>query len=542
MADRALSELLGQSWTQADPAPPSAALPSAVDVVDHGGSPRRGWSRARRGSRTVNVSGRVPGLAKRDYEYPGDGSELAGLVHSTTTVPSFDNDIYRILSILRRRSRQEYERNPYVKKTVRLWKQNVVGPNGMKLRSVPRMENGDIDRDLSKLVEDGWKSFGKFGVPDVTGRLSMRDIENLVVFELLVDGEFFCLEHRLGPWGFQVELIDPQRVDPLYVKHRRDGEGGREVLMGVEVDRRRRPRAYWISDDEAIDTVGILNAMKRQKRRRIRRLARSVCHVMEPEFSQQLRGVPGLATTLSRFENIRGYEDSEMLAARIAASKLGFLSKSETGVEQLGDDVDEEGNPIIEAAPGTITQLEAGVEFTGWDPTHPSSNFPSFLKTQLQAAATGAGVGYHDTSGDMASVNFSSLRQQNITQRDQWRMGHMIVSSQFSEWVFGKWILAALEHPEMLGVKLGDLSPRQIEQIGNAEWVPRSYEHVQPREQANAETTQLGNRTRSVSSFIRERGDDPEEVFAEIANERERMKALGILDAMDGDDMPMGGQ
>lgn len=492
-------------------------------------TPRHSWSRRRPDPSTVNVTDRVQDTARRGYEVPGEGSQFMG-THAMTDVATFDADIHRMLPLLRRVARQEYEQNPYVRKTVRLWKQNIVGPDGIKLRSMPRMDDGTIDRELAKVVEEGWMQFSKFGVPDVTGRLSMKDIENIVVFELLVDGEFIGVDHVRGPWGFQLELLDPQQIDPRFVRRRKEGES-REIVMGVELDRLRRPRAYHISPDPGIDATGFMFSRRRagrQREGRVRRLARNICHVMEPEFARQIRGVPGLATTLSRWENVRGYEDSEMLAARIGASKLGFLSKSDDGTAQLADDTDEKGNQVINSEPGSITQLDPGVTFSEWDPTHPQSNFPPFLKTQLQAAGSGSDVGYHEMSGDMSSVNFSSLRQMNISQRDLWRMIHRIVSSQFCDWMFRKWIRAALLRPDMLGVSLDDLSPRQMMEIENVVWVPRSWEHVQPREQAAAETSQLDNRTRSVSSIIRERGDDPDEVFEEIADEERKMREMGI--------------
>ena len=56
----------------------------------------------------------------------------------------------------------------------------------------------------------------------------------------------------------------------------------------------------------------------------------------------------------------------------------------------------------------------------------------------------------------------------------------------------------------------------------------RRWAWVDPLKDMNANKVAIDHRIRSTSDIIREQGQDPEEVFAEIARERAQMDALGI--------------
>jgi capsid protein len=56
----------------------------------------------------------------------------------------------------------------------------------------------------------------------------------------------------------------------------------------------------------------------------------------------------------------------------------------------------------------------------------------------------------------------------------------------------------------------------------------RRWEWVDPQKEATAKEKLYNLKVTSLSQIIRERGDDPEVVFAEIAEENEKLNALGI--------------
>ena len=68
------------------------------------------------------------------------------------------------------------------------------------------------------------------------------------------------------------------------------------------------------------------------------------------------------------------------------------------------------------------------------------------------------------------------------------------------------------------------------------------FEHIQPREAAAANDMNIKLNLKSRSQIIRESGNEPEEVFKELAEENERLEALGLMSMPDdgGGDSDMG--
>ena len=60
-----------------------------------------------------------------------------------------------------------------------------------------------------------------------------------------------------------------------------------------------------------------------------------------------------------------------------------------------------------------------------------------------------------------------------------------------------------------------------------AEFVGESHTHIQPKEQAASDHQRLADHLVSHSEIIRERGGDPDEVFAEIEKDAARLAKIG---------------
>ena len=91
---------------------------------------------------------------------------------------------------------------------------------------------------------------------------------------------------------------------------------------------------------------------------------------------------------------LAGYEQAELVASRVAASKMGFFKRTNPDARYSGEDEehDDRGNVIQEADPGSMTELPFGVEFQAWDPEHPGGNFKPFVKAVLRGASCARGI------------------------------------------------------------------------------------------------------------------------------------------------------
>ena len=100
-----------------------------------------------------------------------------------------------------------------------------------------------------------------------------------------------------------------------------------------------------------------------------------------------------------------------------------------------------------------------------------------------------------------------------------------MIKEKFLERVFARWFL--FYSKEIKGVQGGV----NLEQAFQHTFVGAGYEHIQPREQAEADKVALETMQKSVSELIRESGREPNDVWREIKNERETWAEMGITPA-----------
>ena len=95
--------------------------------------------------------------------------------------------------------------------------------------------------------------------------------------------------------------------------------------MGVEIDQYSRPVAYHLYKGPN-HPYGAAEYYRTDRHTRIP--ADNIIHLYHPERAQQTRGVPLFASVLNKIQMLDGYEEAELVASRLAASKSLFL-KSE---------------------------------------------------------------------------------------------------------------------------------------------------------------------------------------------------------------------
>lgn len=405
-----------------------------------------------------------------------------------------DIDLFWRLSRIRQQSRLQYRGNPYQRRSVAQWQSSVVG-NGIR----PKIDNGD------EIIE-AWTQWGEQA--DVTGRLSWNDIEHLAVFALLVDGEFLAVKHSTGDYGFQLQLLDAWQLD-IWHNANLDGrdKNGPRVWLGIELDELDRPTGYYIRERGQDPRLTAYSIGPGGKSTRVD--ASDVVHFFMQEYPTQTRGIPMLASALDRLDSLDDYESSEAIRAALDSRRLGFISRNEYGYGLQEDSADDDGVPELSEEGYVLNELPDGATFQGWDSSHPSSNYGNFVKSQLHAVAASAGIPYHDMASDYSSVNFSAGRLANMTAQDQYRRMQRLLISHLHRPVWESWAMAA---------ELRDMAPPNASTVRTM-WVPRRWQHVQPREEAAANRINVEMGLQSRSAIIRERGDDPQAVFDELEQE-----------------------
>ena len=452
-------------------------------------------------------------LKKRSY----DGARMNRLFSDfITSQRSADSELRHTLKTLRNRCRELVRNNEYARRYVHLIKTNVVGERGITLQEKAFNEDGTLDVGANNIIEREWNRWGRTGNCTVDGRLSWLDAQMLVIESLARDGE--CLVRMVNyngnPDRFALEFLEPDLIDEDKNERLSDG---RQIRMGVELDRYRRPIAYHILTAHPGDLE-----YATQARRTERVPADRILHLYLPERAQQTRGVPWMSTAIQSLKMLHGYREAELVAARTAASKMGFFT-SPAGDGFLPDDYEDSVVPIMEAEPGTFQQLPQGVTFQAFDPQHPTSAFGEFEKAVLRGIASGLGVSYHSLANDLTQTSYSSIRQGSIEDRDFYRTLQRFMIDHFVTPVFRAWLLQTMTN----GVV--NLPIRKFDKFADsATFRPRGFQWIDPQKEIQAHVVALNNGLISMQDVAAVYGRDVEEVFAQIARDKQTAADFGL--------------
>lgn len=447
-----------------------------------------------------------------------DAAKIDRLTADWSTVSrSADAELSNALRIMRARSRDAVVNDDYAKRYLQLVRTNVIGPNGIQLQVKSRDPDGALDTDANRIIESAWRDWGRLGVCTVDGRMSWIDAQKLFVSSLARDGEVlirFVYGYPENKYRFALEFLDAELLDETYNDKRR---GGPTIRLGVEYNAYGRPAAYHILDDYPSSPWQTSHAGRKPKRYP----AEEILHAYEMERSQQGRGIPWTAASLYRLKQLSKYEATELTAARVGASKMGFFIESD--VNDSGDATDDDFTPISYAEPGTFDRLPVGTEFQSWDPEHPVSAYENFVLSVLRGAASGLGVSYTSLSNDLRSVSYSSIRQGALDERDNWRAMQTFTCEHFMGPVFSAWLRTAL-----FARALGQLPFRRLDKFDAAVWRPRGWAWVDPLKEAKGHQAAVKSGFKSINDVVAEGGREMTEVFEQLADEKKAAADLGI--------------
>lgn len=493
-----------------------------------------------RGVRTVELR-KEPTIAgstrqvSQEIRTAWDGAKVDNLVSGwlTTSTP-INAQIERELRSLRARSRQLAKNDPYVKRALQLARINTIGSTGFVLRSMVSRGNGKPDKPARDAISAAWGNAMKPGAICAKGKYSGLDFFNLCSDQLLRDGELILIESQGGEFGVQFKFIDPELLD---VNHKAVLKNGRSVRMGIETDDSGRVDAYHFHSTDTTHKSYYSSG----GRGYIRIAADLVIHAFVTEYVDQLRGYPHTAAAMLRLRMLGGYEEAELVGARGGAATMGFIVRGVDGGAFEGEQtiVDSDNADLIDGASssndetitaeaGTFHYLEKGAEIKTYDPNHPSGNYAAFIKAVLRAIASALGISYNTLANDLEGVNFSSIRAGVLEDREAWKarqvwMIEHVVTPIFIRWLRGALLTGSITLPRGLRLSTGNLKKYSAHVFQGRRWP-----WVDPQKDGNANTNAVNERFRSRSDVIREMGDDPDQVFEEIAAENERLEELGI--------------
>lgn len=456
-----------------------------------------------------------PVATKRSYAGAAVNRMTADWLTGTT---SADAEIYRDLQMARNRSRDMERNNPYVRRFLAACVSNVVGHTGVTLQSRILNPDGTPDDLANDRVEAGWADWSLAKNCTVTGKMTRRALEALVMRTVARDGEIFIriVEPFPNEWGIALQLLEGDLVDHTY--NVAPGTGRNEIRMGVELDAWQRPVAYWTWERHPGDFFG--SAYRVGNRERIP--AEEMLHLFLPDRPGQTRCMPWIMAAMVALRQLNAYEDAEVTAARVAACKMGFYTRPQMEGREWDGAVDGKGDFIDEAEPGSFDDLPYGVDFKAFDPTHPNGNFPDFRKAMLRGAASGLNMGYNSLAMDLEGVNYSSLRAGKLDENDAWLSLQAWFIESLHEPIFPRVLERGLDFGRI------NLPPSKLSKFNAAEFIGRRWPWVDPEKDQKAQQIALQMCTTSRTRLLAEQGIDFEDVLRDRQTEEKLAKKYGV--------------
>ena len=431
-----------------------------------------------------------------------------------------DQEIRMALRNLRGRARQLAINNPHCKHFLDTMEEQVIGANGVSFEVSFGDEFGAGATALGQEIEKAFKRWSEQCTADQ--KMALPEYSRLWLRTFLGDGEAFTNKikgYPYNPSNFALQLIDADQGDINWMRLKSPGstDGLNEIRMGVEVDEYRRAVAYWLYSGHPSEFAGIT---------RIRVPAEQIGHAYAMRRVNQTRGVPAMHAAMFLLNMLGEYDKAEVVASRWAACKMAFLV-SKTGDEYDGgkpEGKQGDGPMIVDAEAGMFEELPSGIEPRVVDWQHPSKNYETFSLASLRGIAVGLNSSYSTLTGDLRSVNFSSIRQGILTERDSYAVVQNFTLGHLNWPVVKAWLpMAVLTGQVVLppSMQLRDVYDAVI-------MTPRGWDWVDPNKDVQASVAAIRSGLSSYRDECAKRGKDWKKTFRQRKAENDFAKELGI--------------
>ena len=455
------------------------------------------------------------------YDAAGKGRRMAGW----TPPSSGPNRATEGLQTLRDRSSDAVRNDWSGESLIQKWATTLIG-----IAITPRFSRIK-DKNRRQEVNDILADFVKQADADCV--LDLYGMQTLAVRSWLERGEMFGRRrYRRTDDGLrvpmQVQLLEADMVPLLDATTYRGLAVRNEIKSGIEFDPRGRRVAYWVFKKHPGDNyMGGVPAADDL----VRVPAEDMFHLYEPKRIGQLRGVPILAPILARLRGINDYEDVTLERQKIANLFVAFISRTLPPVDPtdpnagalsgLESAIDGDGSPLQPMKAGLLQELDDGQDVKFANPPDPATNYSEYMRTSHLGTAAGAGMPYELFSGDLAGVSDRALRVlmnelRRFAAQRQWQIIIPQMCQKVIEWFGDAALLADL------------ITLEEREAVVRCQHSPHGFEYIHPVQDVQGKALEVQNGFRSRSSVVGQKGDDPDMVDQERADDQAREEALKL--------------
>lgn len=396
----------------------------------------------------------------------------------------------------------------------------VAGVVGKGIQPEPqvRTSDGKPAEDVNAALLALWDDWVL--VPEVTWELDYWTAQRLAARTWLRDGEMLTqllsgpvtmLDHGTRV-PFSLELLEPDHLpfdhnseDPL-------------IINGVQLNAWGRPRIYHVYKGHPGDAGIAADKLKPIP-------AENMLHPKYMTRLHQVRGVSIFASVLSRMEDIKEIDESERVAARVAAAMAAFIKKG-VPADYEAQATDTTGTPALrqlEFVPGMIfDDLMPGEDIGTIASNRPNNALIPFRHENLRAAAAGTNTSFSSIARNYDGT-YSAQRQELVEQRVHYEVLSAYFVRRWCDPVWRRFVQAALA-ANLVKIPAGV----DRDSLTEASHTLPPLPWIDPVKEADANALLEDRGYKSRIEIIRERGRKTNEVNQEILRDRNERERLGL--------------
>lgn len=389
---------------------------------------------------------------------------------------------------------------------------NVVGANGIGVEPQPRDAQGNVLEGLAQQITDLYETWSR--TPEVTGELNRARAEQLACRSWIRDGEALCQYVEGNVPGlvhgstvpFSLEYLESDMVPMDF------NDPGRNIIQGVQANAWNRPTTYWVYKTHPGARLTAYPELKAVP-------TENIGHIKLIDRFGQRRGVSMFASVLSRLDDLKDYEESERIAAKIAASMAAFIKKG----DPQSYDTPASAVRTMHFEPGMVfDSLVPGEDIGTIDSNRPNPNAVGWRDGQLRAVSAGTDVSYSSASKNYNGT-YSAQRQELVEQWAAYQVLSQAFIDQHTAEVYARFVGMCLT-AGLIRV------PRGVTYAGltNALYIPPSMPWIDPAKEAMAWEMQEKNLWVPGTEIVRKLGRNPRDVLRAEKQWREAQAAAGL--------------
>ncbi len=436
---------------------------------------------------------------KRSYDAASKSRRAASFVGARNT--GANKEIAQSLETLRNRSRHMVRNNNWAKRAVEAIVKHTIGDG---IQPAPECDIAQL-----KQIRALWRQWAGSTACDWYGRTTFYGLQELAMRSIVEGGDVLVLKRytksKAAVLPLQLELLEGDRLDSS-----KNGSNERGIArMGVQYGKHDELLGYWILPYHPGDSF--FTAKNGSDSVFVAR--EEVLHAFEILRVGQTRGIPFGVAAFMRMQDFCDYEDAQLLKQKVAACFSAFVKNSN------GMDIDDAGGSemLARLEPGVIEYLQPDEEITFASPPMPAGgDYDTYSLRTLQGIAAAYGITYEMLTMDYSRVNFTSGRMAKID-----------VSQNFKSWQYHM-MVPMLCAPVWEWFVEACIAVGLLDRYIPADWTAPRVQQLDPVKETAAMTEKIRAGLATLSETIRELGREPEEFFAEYAQDIERLKKHGI--------------